>query len=58
MELLSKKMNNLNSFSNHPKEATCDLSIGDQDMESQENPFLEQVNYMGNFQRGKTISKG
>ena len=29
MELLSKKMDNLNSFSNYPKDASCDLSARD-----------------------------
>ena len=49
MELLSKKMDNLNAFSYYPKDASCDLSVGNQDMKGQKDPFSNKVNYMGNF---------
>ena len=49
LELLSKKMDNLHSPSQHPKEASYDSVGRDQDMELQ-NSLSKQVNYMGNYQ--------
>ena len=57
MELLNNKMDNMNVSSHQTQDITYAMNGGEQDMEPQDCSFSEQVNYMGNFQRGKTTFK-
>ena len=57
MELLNKKMDNMNVNSHHTQDFNYALNGGEQDIEPQDYSFSKQVNYMGNFQGGKITFK-
>ena len=53
MELLNKKMDNMNVSSHQTQDIIYAMNDGEQDMEPQDYLFSKQVNYMGNFQGGQ-----
>ena len=49
MELLNKKMDDLNVIPHHTQDLSYDINGGEQEMEFQDHSS-EQVNFMGKFQ--------
>ena len=49
MELLNKKMDNMNVNSHHTQDFNYALNGGEQEIKLQDDSSSKQINYMGNF---------